>query len=56
MAKTVIVEMDGRLAMAVVPAPALVDLERLREVAGASYVHLASEDDFTGCLVLESIG
>ncbi|NQT87928.1 YbaK/EbsC family protein [bacterium] len=47
MAKTVIVEMDGRLVMAVVPAPALVDLERLRDAAGASYVHLASEEDFT---------
>ncbi|TFG88195.1 MAG: YbaK/EbsC family protein [Gemmatimonadales bacterium] len=46
-AKTVIVEMDGRLVMAVVPAPCRVDLERLRQAAGANYVHLASEEDFT---------
>jgi Ala-tRNA(Pro) deacylase len=46
-AKTVIVEMDGQLAMAVMPAPCRVDLERLREAAGANYAHLAAEEDFT---------
>lgn len=53
MAKTVIVKIDGSLAMAVVPAARDVDLELLREAAGAQDVRLAEEaefaDRFTGC-------
>lgn len=45
-AKTVIVEVDGKLAMAVVPASYNVDFELLKKVAGAKIVALASEDDF----------
>ena len=48
MAKTVMVKIDGKLAMAVVPAPARVDLEGLREAAGAETVTLAHEADFKG--------
>lgn len=46
LAKTVIVETDGRLAMAVLPASQKVDLEQLREAIGARQVRLASEAEF----------
>lgn len=55
MAKTVIVKVDGQLAMAVVPASRKVDLVRLRDVAGAKTVEVATEqefcDAFPGCEV-----
>lgn len=46
LAKTVMVKLDGTMAMAVVPAPSQVDLESLREVAGAGEAELAEEDEF----------
>jgi Ala-tRNA(Pro) deacylase len=46
LAKTVIVKIDGILAMAVVPAPARVDLDRLRTLTGAQAVEIASEHEF----------
>ncbi|MEX0653107.1 MAG: YbaK/EbsC family protein [Phycisphaeraceae bacterium] len=46
MAKTLIVGIDGRWAMVVLPATDQLDLERLRHVTGAAEVRLASEDDF----------
>lgn len=46
MAKTVIVKIDGKLAMAVLPAAQKVDVYKLQEVTGASSVVLASERDF----------
>ncbi|MFH1277893.1 MAG: YbaK/EbsC family protein [Candidatus Eisenbacteria bacterium] len=46
MAKTVIVKIDGRLAMAVLPAAQKVDVEKLRDATGAGHVLLASERDF----------
>ncbi|RPE81475.1 Ala-tRNA(Pro) deacylase [Vulcaniibacterium tengchongense] len=46
MAKTVMVRLDGRLAMAVLPADERLSLARLREVSGASEVGLASEAEF----------
>ena len=53
MAKTVIVKIDGSLAMAVVPATANVDLSLLGREVGAGDVRLAEEaefaDRFTGC-------
>jgi len=48
MAKTVIVRIDGKLAMAVLPAAQKVDIPRLREAAGAKSVEIASEQDFRG--------
>ena len=48
LAKTVIVKIDGQLAMAVVPGPAHVDLLRLKAVAGAKTVALADETEFRG--------
>jgi len=46
LAKTVIVKLDGALAMAVVPASFHVDLELLREAAGAKTVEVATEQEF----------
>ena len=46
LAKTVIVEIDGRLAMAVLPASQKVELDQLRESLGAQRVTLAREDVF----------
>lgn len=48
MAKTVVVNLDGHLAMAVVPADRKVDLERLRQAAGAMSAELADEREFIG--------
>lgn len=46
LAKTVMVKLDDVLAMAVLPASALVDLPSLRAATGANTVALASERDF----------
>jgi Ala-tRNA(Pro) deacylase len=46
MAKTVVVTIDGVLALAVVPADQKVDVERVREAAGATRVAVATEWDF----------
>jgi Ala-tRNA(Pro) deacylase len=52
-AKTVIVKIDGILAMAVIPASDPVDLDRLRTLTGAQTVEVATErefkDAFPGC-------
>ena len=52
-AKTVIVKLDGQLAMAVVPASHRIDLRHLQAEAKAATVSLASEaefkDAFPGC-------
>lgn len=53
LAKTVIVRLDGRLAMVAVPASEQVSLERLKEAAGAKEAEIAEEaefkDRFPGC-------
>jgi Ala-tRNA(Pro) deacylase len=46
LAKTVIVRIDGNLAMAVVPASRHVDLALLKRALGAQAVELASEQAF----------
>ena len=46
MAKTVVVRMDGRLAMAVLPATQHLRLDRLRKATGAESVEVAVEQDF----------
>jgi Ala-tRNA(Pro) deacylase len=55
LAKTVMVTLDGKMAMAVVPASRKVGFDLLREAAGAENVQLASEqafrDMFPGCEV-----
>jgi Ala-tRNA(Pro) deacylase len=46
LAKTVIVELDGEMAMAVLPANRKIVLQDLREVTGCDQVKFASEDKF----------
>ena len=45
-AKVVMLKADDRFVMAVLPAPFQVDLNKLRKVAGASGLSLASEEEF----------
>ena len=45
MAKTVMVKVDGDLAMAVLPAPDQVSTSRLKAITGAERVELASEGE-----------
>jgi Ala-tRNA(Pro) deacylase len=45
-AKTVMVEIDGDMAMAVLPASYQVDLDALAKLSGARSVELASEQQF----------
>lgn len=49
-AKCVVVKVDGRLAMAVLPASDRVDLQRLAQSVGATSVELAREKDFQDSL------
>ena len=55
LAKTVMVKIDGAMAMAVLPASRTVDFELLKDAAGAQAVELAHEEDFrdlfAGCEV-----
>ena len=46
LAKTVMVKIDGRMAMAVVPASLRVDCELLRTAARAGKVEIAAESEF----------
>ncbi len=48
LAKTVMVQLDGEMAMAVLPASSQIDLRRLGEVTGAADVELATEGQFQG--------
>ena len=45
-AKTVLVKLDGLMAMAVVPAEHKINFTMLRDVAGAETIALALEDEF----------
>lgn len=45
--KTVMVKVNGEIAMAVLPASHKVDFDLLKEAIGASKVELASEQEFT---------
>ncbi len=46
LAKTVIVKIDGELAMVVLPASEQVRMDRLQGMLGARHVELADEDEF----------
>jgi Ala-tRNA(Pro) deacylase len=46
LAKTVIVLIDDKLAMAVLPASRKVDVDRLSEMCGGAAVRIATEEDF----------
>ena len=45
-AKTVMVKLDGRMAMCVLPASAQADLDLLKEVSGVENVEIAHEHEF----------
>jgi len=47
MAKTVMVKLDGKMAMAVLPADHRIDFDLLKQEAGVSTVKLAGEEEFT---------
>src|SRR5213595_594298 len=46
LAKTIIVELDGKMAMAVLPANRKIVLQNLREVTGSEEAKFASEEKF----------
>ena len=46
LAKTVIVKLDGKIAMAVLPASYRVDFDLLKKASGAKKAELATEDEF----------
>ncbi len=46
LAKTVIIKLDGMLAMAVLPASEQIDFAFFEEVTGAREIYLATEDEF----------
>ena len=46
--KTIIVKIDGKMAMAVLPASCSIDFDRLKEAAGTGKVELAREEEFEG--------
>jgi len=48
MAKTVIINADGKWAMAVLPANRKVVVQELRDITGAEHVRLATEQEFRG--------
>ena len=48
LAKTVIIKINGNMAMAILPASKMVNFELLKETIGASEVELASEREFKG--------
>jgi Ala-tRNA(Pro) deacylase len=47
-AKTVMVSVDGKMAMVVLPASKQLDFELLRALCGTRYVTLAGEQEFSG--------
>jgi len=56
LAKTVIVKVDGDMAMVVLPASEHVDLELLRGAVGAERVELATEQEFEDLFPMCEIG
>ncbi len=46
LAKTVVIRVDGKLALAVLPAPRQIDFSQLKAGLGGAKVELASEQDF----------
>ena len=48
LAKTTVLKVDGAFVMAVLPAPAHVDLDKFKRIVGQSSVALATETEFQG--------
>jgi hypothetical protein len=55
-AKTVIVKIDDKMAIAVLPASHKVNFDRLKKTAGASKVQLASEREFRDMFPESEVG
>jgi Ala-tRNA(Pro) deacylase len=51
MAKTLMVKLDGRLVMVVLPASEKLDFDLLRDATGSRAVELATENEFVGLFV-----
>ena len=53
MVKTLVVKLDGRMALVALPASEKVDLRQVRDASGARHVELATESEFasrfSGC-------
>jgi Ala-tRNA(Pro) deacylase len=47
-AKTVVVKLDGQMAMVVLPAPKMIRMNHLKAETGAGQVELATEEEFKG--------
>ncbi len=47
-AKTVMVKVDGKMAMAVLPGPYKIDVAHLKQVLRAKTVEIATEEEFKG--------
>jgi Ala-tRNA(Pro) deacylase len=56
LAKTVMVKIDGQMAMAVLPASYRVDFKGLKKLAGAKKVELASEQEFRDLFPESEVG
>lgn len=56
LAKAVMVKIDGRMAMAVLPASMKIDFSLLQNVTGADKIELAGEQEFKGMFVDCEIG
>ena len=56
MAKTVMVKIDGDMAMAVLPATKMLSLSLLKEAAGADKVEIATEAEFKDIFPQSEVG
>jgi len=56
MAKTIMVKLDGKMAMAVLPASFQVDFGLLKDVSGAGKVELATEAEFRDLFPASEVG
>ena len=56
LAKTVMVKLDDKMAMAVLPASSKVSFDRLKKVAGASNAELADEQEFRDMFPESEVG
>jgi Ala-tRNA(Pro) deacylase len=56
LAKTVMVKLDGEMAMAVLPASYVVDFGKLKQMAGVSKAELASENEFRDLFPESEVG
>lgn len=45
-AKVIMIKIDGRMVMAVLPASRRVDMDKLCNAAGATHIEMADEDEF----------